>query len=242
MQIHIRRGTAAYGPYTPAEVRTYLGDGRLRSDDEARLEGSESWHHLADLLADVAAMGEPESAPVPATAAPAEPDRSLPTPAGVPAATPAYEPGGLLSRFLAMVIDGLIAGALVVPAFLLWLTNLYDGSASDAFFPLMLLGGLAAVVYSFIKDGLAGGASFGKRATGLMVVHLATARPCTMGQSAMRTLVMALLNLVPYVGWLVEPIMVLVNPDRRRLGDRAAGTQVITAADYAGAGTAQASR
>ena len=43
---------------------------------------------------------------------------------------------------------------------------------------------------------------------------------------------MFLLGLVPYVGWLIEPIVTLSAAGGRRLGDTAAGTQVILATDY----------
>ena len=70
------------------------------------------------------------------------------------------------------------------------------------------------------------------KVTGLMVVHLQSSQPCTRGQSALRYLVLFLLNLVPYVGWLIEPIVTLAAAGGRRLGDVAAGTQVIRAADH----------
>jgi uncharacterized RDD family membrane protein YckC len=65
-----------------------------------------------------------------------------------------------------------------------------------------------------------------------MVVHLPTNQPCTTGQSALRYLVIFLCNLVPYVGWLIEPIVTLAAAGGRRLGDQAAGTQVIEASAY----------
>jgi uncharacterized RDD family membrane protein YckC len=67
---------------------------------------------------------------------------------------------------------------------------------------------------------------------GLMVVHLETNQPCSVGQSALRYLVMFLLGLILGAGWLVELIVLLVAPGGRRLGDFAAGTQVIRASDY----------
>jgi uncharacterized RDD family membrane protein YckC len=65
-----------------------------------------------------------------------------------------------------------------------------------------------------------------------MVVHLQTNLPCNRGQSALRYLVLFLFSLVPYIGWLVEPIVTLSAAGGRRLGDSAAGTQVIMATDY----------
>jgi uncharacterized RDD family membrane protein YckC len=89
-----------------------------------------------------------------------------------------------------------------------------------------------ALWYSFTKDGRPGGQGIGKKMMGLMVVHLQSNQPCNRNQSALRYLVMFLLNLVPYVGWLIEPIVLLAAAGGRRLGDNAAGTQVIQASDY----------
>jgi len=86
--------------------------------------------------------------------------------------------------------------------------------------------------YSFTKDGRPGGQSIGKKAMGLMVVHLPANLPCSMGQSALRHLVLIGLNLIPYVGWLVEPIVTLSAEGGQRLGDKAAATQVIAVGDY----------
>lgn len=40
------------------------------------------------------------------------------------------------------------------------------------------------------------------------------------------------LSLVPVIGWLVEPVIIVVSEDGQRLGDRAAYTQVIAVAEY----------
>jgi uncharacterized RDD family membrane protein YckC len=53
-----------------------------------------------------------------------------------------------------------------------------------------------------------------------------------MGQSAIRALIWCVVNLVPVVGWLIEPIMAIADENGRRLGDRAAGTQVIPVSSY----------
>jgi len=36
-----------------------------------------------------------------------------------------------------------------------------------------------------------------------------------------------LVAIIPFVGWLIEPNMVLATEDGRKLGDKAANTQVI---------------
>jgi uncharacterized RDD family membrane protein YckC len=149
----------------------------------------------------------------------------------------AYPKGPLGARFLASVIDAVIGCAAFIPAILVALLGFTSGGGYDE---KMLMGaiilGVAGLVwsiyYGFAKDGWAGGASIGKAKMGLMVVRLADNRPCTPGQSALRVLTMVVLNVVPLVGWLIEPVVVLAAEDGRRLGDKAAGTQVIAVADY----------
>ena len=67
-----------------------------------------------------------------------------------------------------------------------------------------------------------------------MVVCLKDNTPCTKGKSFLRGLIMVLLGIIPYVGWLIEPLIVLADDEGRRLGGRAADTQVIDVLDYTG--------
>jgi uncharacterized RDD family membrane protein YckC len=124
-----------------------------------------------------------------------------------------------------------------VPVGLLWVMVVAAFAAGSTVVGVLLsvaavAGSIWALYYSFTKDGRPGGQSIGKKTMGLMVVHLQTNQPCTRGQSALRYLVLFLFNLVPYIGWLVEPIVTLSAAGGRRLGDSAAGTQVIKATDY----------
>jgi len=91
---------------------------------------------------------------------------------------------------------------------------------------------LATLAYLFLRDARRG-QSLGKRASRLMVVSVTTGRPCSARDSAFRSLVLVLTGiLIPGVGWLIEPIVALVDKDGRRLGDRAADTQVIEVSSY----------
>jgi uncharacterized RDD family membrane protein YckC len=91
-----------------------------------------------------------------------------------------------------------------------------------------------AIYYTFTKDSHNEGRSIGKRAMGLMVVNVSTNQPCSAGESSIRALIKGLVGAVPFIGWCVEPGFVLFSEDGRRLGDRAAGTQVIEYRDYTG--------
>jgi uncharacterized RDD family membrane protein YckC len=145
-----------------------------------------------------------------------------------------YPKAPLGGRFLAFLVDHLISS---IPAALL-VVGAVSAFIANATGVGVVLGLLAlvtviwALYYTFTKDGRPGGQSIGKKMMALMVVHLETNQPCSMGQSALRYLVMFLLNLVPYIGWLIEPIVLLAAAGGRRLGDTAAGTQVIRAEDY----------
>ena len=144
-----------------------------------------------------------------------------------------YPKAPLGARFLAALVDGLVT----LPAGLLWVFSVaaFSTDSTALGFVLALAATAAtlwALYYSFTKDGRPGGQSIGKKLMGLMVVHLQSNLPCNRSQSALRYLVMFLLNLVPYIGWLIEPIVLLAAAGGRRLGDNAAGTQVILAAHY----------
>ena len=143
-----------------------------------------------------------------------------------------YPKARLGARFLAYIIDLLVT---IIPAIILALIG-YAMSPRRGLGPvaalMLLLGFVWAVYYSFVKDSWNRGQSVGKKAMDLMVVDVKTNQPCTVGESALRALILGLLNLIVGVGWLIEPIVVLVSENGRRLGDLAAGTQVIDAAAY----------
>lgn len=145
-----------------------------------------------------------------------------------------YPKAPLGGRFVAAILDNLVSS---IPAVLLVGGAVAAGVAGSTGLAVVL-GILAAAAvlwaiwYSFTKDGRPNGQSIGKKAMGLMVVHLPTNQPCNNGQSALRYLVLFGLNLIPYVGWLVEPIVTLSAAGGQRLGDKAAGTQVIAVGEY----------
>ena len=151
-----------------------------------------------------------------------------------------YPKASLGNRFGAAVLDALIVFGLALPAITFFVSAIpgvfyaSHGPAEGTMFLAGLLYIALPLPYSFIKDGLGKGQSWGKKATGLMVVCLSDNTPCTKGKSFLRGLIMGLLGIIPYVGWMVEPIIVLVDVDGRRLGDRAADTQVIDVLNYTG--------
>ena len=137
------------------------------------------------------------------------------------------------NRFLAALFDGLITIGLSIPAiifFVLGMSKVDSYSDKDEAFGLFIIAFLfylIPIVYNFIKDGLGQGQSWGKKALDLMVVNLDNNTHCDKGKSFFRNFISGLVAIIPFVGWLIEPIMVLVTEDGRKLGDKAANTQVI---------------
>lgn len=151
------------------------------------------------------------------------------------AAPSRYPRAPLGPRLIASLIDAVIGWIPLVPAGVV--AAMGYAAANEA---MMAVGTLTflvafawALYYTLVRDGWGAGQSIGKRQVGLMVVHLQTRRPCTRAQSAIRGLVLLLTIVVlPGVGWLIEPVIVLVMQNGRRLGDHAADTQVIAVADH----------
>jgi uncharacterized RDD family membrane protein YckC len=147
-----------------------------------------------------------------------------------------YPKASLGNRFLASLIDGFISLLLSIPAIILFILGLssmdsYSGGAFVFFFFAVILY-LIPLTYNYIKDGLGEGQSFGKRSMGLMVVNLDNNTPCSKGKSFFRNFISSLLSGIPYVGWMIEPIVALANSEGRKLGDKAANTQVIEKSNF----------
>lgn len=150
-----------------------------------------------------------------------------------------YPTGPLGARIGAFFLDGVFSFLFAIPGLVLFFAILSShmpsghddpDAFSDAFLiilPLYFVAVLPSMVYGFCKDGLKGGASWGKRICGLRVVHLDTGRPCTFGRSCLRQ-ILYLVNVYGIIS-IIEIIMVLSREDRRRLGDQIAGTMVIPA-------------
>lgn len=149
--------------------------------------------------------------------------------------TPENLKADLVNRFFASLVDGLIALGFAIPSIIFYgigLYRLYNDIENDSilFFLIAGLLYLIPLTYSLIKDGLGKGQSWGKKPFEIKVVHLPDNTPCTFGQSFTRNIIMTLVTCIPYVGWLIEPVFVLATKDGRRLGDKAANTQVINVA------------
>lgn len=152
------------------------------------------------------------------------PSAHTPQPGYVPVMMMDYPKAGLGGRFLAYLVDSLVTGLPFVPGALLMTSRHTDVLGGVLLFLAFGWG----LYYGFCKDGMRGGQSYGKKLNGLMVVNLTTNQPCKTGGSILR----ALSWCIPYVGGLIEIVMILASDKGRRLGDRFATTQVIEVSQY----------
>jgi uncharacterized RDD family membrane protein YckC len=119
----------------------------------------------------------------------------------------------LPQRLAAQFLDGLVAAALPIAAFLVTFVLHAVGIV------LIVLACVFAFLYTLLADGLEGGQSYGKRMVGIRVVSMQTGRPCSFGQSFIRNLLLMLLGPIDWI--------FIFGERRQRLGDKAAGTIVI---------------
>lgn len=157
------------------------------------------------------------------------------------AAIPTYKKADIGKRFLAYLLDGLITLLFFIPSIILildYFMELYTyGSISMiGYNPSKIIFGFILLflpfTYSLIKDGLGNGQSYGKRALNLMVVNVNSNNPCSKSNSAGRNIMFSIISCVPYIGYLVEVIMVFANSEGRKISDLVAGTQVIDVNEY----------
>jgi len=164
----------------------------------------------------------PPPPPAPEMAPPPPPQPGTPeVPAGGSAG--ALQKADLMKRFVAAVIDGVLAGVVgVIP----------------------VIGGLIGAAYMLLRDGLEidfmDGRSLGKKVMKLRPVRL-DGGPMDISTSVKRNIPFAIgpvIMIVPVIGWvigplvaividLVESVLVLTDPQGRRIGDKMAETMVI---------------
>lgn len=120
---------------------------------------------------------------------------------------------GVGMRFLALLIDGIIVGAVsgLLAAVLRDSPGLYGG-----------LIGVLAVAYYIVMEATQG-ATVGKMALGLRVVKM-DGSPISWSESVIRNLLRIIDGLF---GYLVGAILIWTSPLKQRLGDRLANTVVI---------------
>ncbi|HEX7519577.1 MAG TPA: RDD family protein [Candidatus Deferrimicrobium sp.] len=91
-----------------------------------------------------------------------------------------------------------------------------------------ILSGFLAMVYIVFRDGLFGGQSIGKKILGIRVVHM-DGRPISYVDSSFRNVLFIFYPIYALTAAVivVETLVSLRDPQRRRLGDRIAKTCVV---------------
>ena len=145
-------------------------------------------------------------------------------------------------RFMAMIIDMTFTFIIGLPAMVLamismmntgifprWLNNniIETNTLFILYFFISILLFIPPLIYPFIKDGMKNGQSFGKRLMGIRVISLDDGTPCTYARAAIRQLISLLLCNVAFIGYIIEPLIVLIDDDGRRIADRIANTFVV---------------
>ena len=123
-------------------------------------------------------------------------------------------PASRWTRFLGQMIDGSFAMLPVV------LARFIVVHTTPVFFPFMIAGGAWSFFYLFLADAFHDGQSFAKQLLGVRVVDAKTGRPCTFGQSFVRNI----FTILGPIDWIF-----IFGEAHQRLGDKAAGTVVVTA-------------
>jgi|GEM_PF-2253754 len=186
------------------------------------------------------ASPSPATPPTPPSqpTSPAPPSQPTAPPQPTAPGTP-YPRGPLGGRLLALIADSIIASALLPLAMLLYIPDAIEADATGGVpflgLGLLAVAGLWYTAYFLGRDAF-GGAGFGKRLAGLVVASTDSGSIARAGATIVRQVVLFALNLIPLIGGLIEPLMVLVDKEGRRLGDKAAKTQVVKASDLAARG------
>lgn len=147
-----------------------------------------------------------------------------------------YPKADLGKRFVAYLIDCCVSTAMGIPSIIsffigyaVMLNDYYLSEKAILCFVVAFVLYFIPLIYWCIKDGLER-SSYGKRAMYLRVVKISDGSPCTKGMSFLRALLTGIFSIIiPYVSWLVDPIMVLVRRDGRKLADLCLGLQVVSA-------------
>lgn len=137
-------------------------------------------------------------------------------------------PRHLLRRSIAYTVDASISIAVLCVNFAVILAGVLMSPSPDELTGTAVVMNLVSILctsvvgfgYFLARDALPGGASIGKRLTGLRVVVAETGEPCPLGRSCARNFVLLGLGAID----LVVPF---VRANGRRVGDDIAGTVVV---------------
>jgi uncharacterized RDD family membrane protein YckC len=133
-----------------------------------------------------------------------------------------YHKADLGLRIRADLADGFLTFFFFLIPFVLG--SLFE-EQSDWLLKLSLVGVFFGLMYILFRDGI-GGASWGKRRNGLLVICLRTGEPCGFVGSFIRNFI----ALIPLIGFL-DLILLFVHERGQRIGDRIMHIQVVEVDD-----------
>jgi len=137
---------------------------------------------------------------------------------------------GLGSRFLALLIDGLLLSAVFFPTTRIvkgvWIMSSADHLWRDGWFitdPLCMIFLLVILIYFVVLEGTFG-QTVGKWFLGLQVVRLDAGNP-GLPRALLRNL-LRLVDALPVFS-ILGVVLIIVSPEKARVGDLVAGTRVV---------------
>ncbi len=216
----LQRETSRYGPFSWEQFMEYAQAGRIAKDDLVISEQMEQWVKAADV------PGLFISAPPPAPPLSPPPPFSPPSPASGAAARQSMSStdmkyAGVGIRLVALIMDSIVFFLMgFVMALITGDTTAagYEMQGAPAFV-LFFLG----IIYFPLMEGLVG-ATLGKMAVGL-TVRRQDGRLCGIVPALVRN-VLRCIDFLPFF-YLLGAILIWASPQRKRLGDRVAGTVVV---------------
>jgi len=130
------------------------------------------------------------------------------------------------SRIMAYIIDNLaismmLAFVITISVSVLSFTLVSTGTPPIYLFfilPVLIL----PLIYVLFKDSIRKGRSFGKKFNKIKVIDYKTLKPCTAIQSFLRNIILFIPMMI-----IVEYIILHMDDEGRRLGDKFAGTIVV---------------
>ena len=130
------------------------------------------------------------------------------------------------ARIGAQIVDSIAMGILLfVPMWVLGGIGGLAGESAGAGMSLigLLVGGVLALGYGFLLEGLWDGYTVGKRLFGIKVVE-EDGSPCSLGSAFVRNLLEIIDGFLYYV---IGFVAMALSDRRQRIGDRLAGTVVV---------------
>lgn len=226
-----------YGPVETAKIQEWIAGRRANLQTRARRDGETEWKTLGDF---------PEFNPTPGAVPPAVPPAAVAVPPPAPGQSPFVAPvaeAALPSRWLrlgAVLLDGIIGGALMIPGFiLLTLAGALNGPGHDPSNPALALGGFLAIAGGGLLILVVQivllttrGQTIGKLICKLRIVSYPDGGKAGFVKAVLlRIIVNGIIGAIPFLGmaYSLVDVCFIFRADKRCIHDLIASTQVVHA-------------